>query len=480
MYNREEIMKQAPVLVTKDKELLQAYEMALKNLLEINTVSCDSKVYNKSGMLDESLGMMIRAGGGYETPWTRDAAVNTMNAACFLEPEVAKNTLWAVCERVDGKLCFQMDNQCWDKIIWATGAWKYYLATEDVEFLKDAFETIKNSVEVLEQTRWNEEYGLFVGGSFFNDGITGYPKDLYEKGKEETRSFVGDHAPTEKIMSFSTNCLYYHGYVVLDKMYAILTKGESAKETDFAKKAENLKDTLNRLFWDDAKGTYAYLLYPDGRLDWSQEGCGISFAMWFDVCNKEQVQKIMQNCYRSKHGIMSIWPPFEGVSSVERPVRHNNLIWPVVNGFFMQAVAKWGFADILGDELKNMALLAINNDSFWEIYNGDSGKPDGGWQVGHHWDSVKDQTWSATGFLAGLAFGVFGITLAEDSITIQPCMPKNMGAMQLKGIRFRNAILDIELKEGFLENPVVTINGEKTNKIVYTAGEVQTYQVVCG
>ena len=52
--------------------------------------------------------------------------------------------------------------------------------------------------------------------------------------------------------------------------------------------------------------------------------------------------------------------------------------------------------------------------------------------------------------------------------------------MQLKGIRFRNAILDIELKEEFLENPVVTINGEKTNKIVYTAGEVQAYQVVCG
>ena len=50
--------------------------------------------------------------------------------------------------------------------------------------------------------------------------------------------------------------------------------------------------------------------------------------------------------------------------------------------------------------------------------------------------------------------------------------------MQLKGIRFRNVIVDIELKEDFLENPVVIINGEQTNKIVYTAGEVQRYQVV--
>ena len=100
-YRKAKLVK-APELVTENEVLLQAYQMALKNLFEINTVPCDSEVYNKSGMLDEELGLMIRAGGGYPTPWTRDAAVNTMNAACFLEPEVAKNTLWAVCERVDG------------------------------------------------------------------------------------------------------------------------------------------------------------------------------------------------------------------------------------------------------------------------------------------------------------------------------------------------------------------------------------------
>ena len=113
---------------------------------------------------------MIRAGGSYPTPWTRDASVNTMNAACFFEPEVAKNTLWAVCERVDEKLYFQMDEESWDKIVWATGAWYYYLATGDLEFLKDAYETVKNSLEILEDTQYNRQYGLFTGGSFFNDG----------------------------------------------------------------------------------------------------------------------------------------------------------------------------------------------------------------------------------------------------------------------------------------------------------------------
>ena len=102
-----------PKLTMENTLIVEAYEKALENLLCINTVPCSMDVYNKTGLLDENLPLMIRAGGGYETPWTRDASVNTMNAACFLEPEVAKNTLWAVCERVDGKLCFQLDNQKW-------------------------------------------------------------------------------------------------------------------------------------------------------------------------------------------------------------------------------------------------------------------------------------------------------------------------------------------------------------------------------
>ena len=109
-------LAQAPQLVTKNEKIAKAYQMALENIFNINTVPSDPDIYNKSGLLDTELGLLIRAGGGYPTPWTRDASVNTMNAGCFLEPEVAKNTLWAVAERVDGKLCFQMDNQCWDKI----------------------------------------------------------------------------------------------------------------------------------------------------------------------------------------------------------------------------------------------------------------------------------------------------------------------------------------------------------------------------
>ena len=438
-------MDSAPQLFVENGDIANAWRLALKNLLEINTVPCPPEEYNRTGLLDPDPGLMMRAGGTYPTPWTRDAAVNTMNAACFLEPEVARNTLWAVCERVDGKLCFQMDDQSWDKIVWATGAWKYYLATGDRDFLEPACETVEHSLEMLERAQFNPEYGLFTGGSFFNDGITGYPADLHEAGLYA--SFVGEHAAVKDVMALSTNCLYYNAYRVLERMEELLGRPEASAA--YAKKGGKLKEAIGRRFWREGAGTYSYLLYPDGRTDDSQEGCGISFAVLSGICEGERAGRMIRNCYRSGRGLVSIWPPFAGISSEEKPLRHNNLIWPMVNGFFVTAAARCGCADIVGDEIKNMALLAKGDgNSYSEIYHPGTGKAFGGWQCGHVWDSVRDQTWSATAMIRSLIFGVFGVELKEDSVAFCPCLPPEFGDAAVRGLRFRETELNLSLRGG--------------------------------
>lgn len=440
---RKQVRDNAPELIIENEEISKAWKLALKNLLWINTVPCPSEIYNRTGLLDEELGLMMRAGGTYPTPWTRDAAVNTMNAACFLEPEVAKNTLWAVCERTEGELCFQMDDQGWDKIIWAWGAWSYYLATGDSKFLKPACETVKNSLKRLEEAQFNSKFGLFTGGSFFNDGITGYPADLYEEGVDS--SFVGDHRPVKDVMALSTNCLYYKAYCILERMENLLGNPEEAAK--YAKKGGELKAAIQNGFWREEAGTYAYLLYPDGRRDLSQEGCGISFAVLTGICEGERAKKMIRGCYRSRRGLVSIWPPFEGISSVEKPLRHNNLIWPVVNGFFVTAAAGCGCADIVGDEIRNLALLVQEDgESYSEIYSPETGKAFGGWQCGHVWDSVRDQTWSATAMIRSLVFGVFGLEPGEKALRFHPCLPADFGQAALKGIRFGKVKLDLTLQ----------------------------------
>ncbi|MEK8169009.1 hypothetical protein NKH77_01775 [Streptomyces sp. M19] len=134
----------APVLTVggaRGEVLGSAYGAALTNLLDINTVPYDPVEYNQTGLMTDPPGVFIRAGGGYEQPWTRDASVNSWNAASLLSPDAARNTLWAVCRRQDdGTLIVQQDNQWWDQIVWAVAAWEHYLVTADRAFLRDAYQ----------------------------------------------------------------------------------------------------------------------------------------------------------------------------------------------------------------------------------------------------------------------------------------------------------------------------------------------------
>ena len=80
---------QIPQVKLTDSGVQCAFDKAVKNLTEINTIACDFSVYNSTGLLNGQIPMMIRAGGSYQTPWTRDAAINSWAAGRFLEPAVA-------------------------------------------------------------------------------------------------------------------------------------------------------------------------------------------------------------------------------------------------------------------------------------------------------------------------------------------------------------------------------------------------------
>ncbi len=453
----------APKLTCADDTIVKAYEMALDNLLLVNTVACPAEKFNKTGLLDLDLGLMIRAGGGYGQPWTRDAAVNTMNAACFLEPEVAKNTLLSVCQLdADGKVVVQMDNQQWDKIIWVLGAWKYYLASRDDDFLKLAYGASCRTLAEREQNSFNQTYGLFTGGAFFQDGIAGYPQDLYAPGS--TEQFMGKHPLVEGIMSLSVNSIYYAVYETLGQMEQKLGL---ATTQAFADKAQALKDAVQKYLWDEARGTFCYLLYPDGRTCDAQEGCGISFAILSGICSAEQAKRVLDGAYRSKNGLMAVWPPFAGTSSEENPARHNNLVWPFINGYFITACAKHERCDLVARELRSMARLAVDSGEFREIYHGETGEPYGGWQCGQFWDSFPNQTWSATAYIRGVVFGLFGVMLETDAVRFVPCLPEGFGTVKLEGLRLRDLTLDIELIGSGSHVASMTINGKEETQISF-------------
>jgi hypothetical protein len=95
----------------------EAFRIALGDLL-------GNVALFKDGLLDRPVPVIL-AGLHYDTPWTRDAAINAWNGASLLMPEVARNTLLSVLIRDDGKV--RIGGQYWDCIVWVTGAWNHYL-----------------------------------------------------------------------------------------------------------------------------------------------------------------------------------------------------------------------------------------------------------------------------------------------------------------------------------------------------------------
>jgi len=155
--------------LTSDAPLLDAaYRIAATDLLR-------SIAPYKGGLLGYDASVFM-AGEWYATPWTRDAAINVWNGAGLFYPTVARDTLRAVLAR-RGETPI-IDGEYWDAIIWAVGAWAYYLQSGDRTFLSEALDATRNSLLLFESTEFCPESGLFRGPAVYGDGVGAYP-DIY-------------------------------------------------------------------------------------------------------------------------------------------------------------------------------------------------------------------------------------------------------------------------------------------------------------
>ena len=424
-----------------------AYDAALDNLLNINTIPDTDGKHNPTGQMAIPPGTFIRAGGGYSEPWTRDSSLNSWNAASLLEPVVARNTLWAVCQKTDdGHLVLQRDNQWWDKVIWITGAWSHYRVTGDKKFLASAYDVAQDELALMRREHYSATYGLFQGPAFFCDGIAGYPEPEYDPSNHS--GFVLDHHYTKDLMALSTNCVYYNAYRCAAQMAQQL--GRPAPEVQgYNADAAALKTAINQRLWNPEKSTYGYFIHGAGPLvgqrDDTQEGIGVSFAILFGVADPQQTQSLLHTVHRTPHGLTTQWPHFARFSDTQ-PGRHNVMVWPLVNGMWACAAAQSNDLPMFQAEVENLArLTAGSGGRFYEIYNPLNGQPDGGWQGGH-WGPLADQTWSATAYLRMIYQGLFGMGFQPNGLHFAPKLPSGWGAVALQGVHYRGMTLDIVLQ----------------------------------
>ena len=330
----------------------------------------------RAGLLESKV-PVIRAGLQYPTPWTRDASFNSWYAGAVIAPEIARNTLLAALARRDGELRIDEEyGQYWDTIIWAWGAWNYWLCSGDTEFLLTALPATENTLRFFRRTEFDPEDGLFRGGACFQDGISAYPDRfvsddcgsgildcLHDCPKHDWLVKVGCGIPCKAL---STNCLYLLACQSAANMRRVL---HLPVPPELERETAALKQAIDRSFWREDAGCFRYLIDAGDTVE-RQEGLGIAFAILAGVVSAPRLSRLIANTHLTPNGIAAVWPQYERYASAPGVyARHSGTIWPQVNAAWCQALAESGFREQALRETELLAAKAVRDSMFYEIYH---------------------------------------------------------------------------------------------------------------
>ncbi len=452
---------------TEDRDLDQAFRIALHDIVSNITLFKDGLLSHKQPVL--------MAGLDYDTPWTRDAAINTWNGAGLLFPEVTRNTLVSVLQEEQNKVFIA--GQYWDTIIWSIGAWWQYLYTHDGSFLALAFEATCNTIAFLEATEFDPALNLFRGPACYGDGVSAYP-DIYTRTNGSSSILNWPEANPQLVATpgyglpmhaLSTNCIYYQTYVLIERMAAELGL---PRDLRWQRKAKALKEAINKHFWDSTRACYQYLVDSSGG-NHHQEGLGHCFALLFSIADAQQAESIFNNQHITPHGIPCAWPIFTRYKSEDGMSfgRHSGTIWPHIQAFWAHAAALNGKVDLFEFELRKLAEKACQNSQFSEIYHPLTGNIYGGIQEGKsgEWKSCAHQTWSATGFIRMIFMGLLGMTFETQGILFKPTVPQGIKKVELCNLPYQNMVLDIEIEGSGTQLVACTINEQSISPPVLSS-----------
>jgi len=415
----------APTLETKGApvaEFAEAYQLAVR-VMEYNL---------RDGLLE--------AGKGYGT-WTRDTSINAWNAASLLTPEVAKRTLWHQTElTADGPV---VGGQYWDKVIWIIAACDYARVTGDRAFLTTAYGAAQRTLAAMRATQLDAQTGLFRGPAVYGDGVAAYPDPPFNDKHGDN---VLDYAEGAELETLSTNSVYYGAYRSAAVMGRLLAAPEQETATLDAQ-AASLRGAIQHTLWLPAENRFAYFRDKSGTIDKTQEALGEALAVLLGVADDPQAHEIIRHATVTPWGVACTWQPYNRYLDPTDKIfgRHNGTIWPFINAFWATAAASVGESSAFAKELVSATNLSLRSEDFREIYHPYTGAPYGGVQANKTWDSVRHQTWSATGYLRMVYQGLFGMRFEDTGLRLQPLVPASLGvrSMTLRGLKYRHAELNI-------------------------------------
>jgi len=380
----------------------------------------------------------FRTGAEWSGVWTRDISYSIYLAFAYHEPEIAKISLMKKVKR--GRIIQDTGSGgAWpvssDRTVWAIAAWEVYKVTGDKEWLKTSYEIIKNTLEDDFKTI-KAENGLYKGESSFLDW------------REQTYPKWMSNMDIGQSMNLGTNVVHYQANKVLAKMGYVL--GEDVSE--YEKRAQSIKSSINTYLWQEDKGYYAQYLYGRKYMNISPrfEALGEALAVIFDVAEKKKAERIISESPVTPFGVTCIYPQIPGI-----PPYHNNGIWPFVQSYWNLAAAKTG-----NEKMLNYGLAAIYRPAALFLSNYENFVAQTGDFEGTEINSNR-MLWSMAGNLAMVQRLFIGMDFQENGIAFNPVIPKNYkGEKTLSNFRYRNAKLTIIVNGYGNKTEFVKLDGE--------------------
>ncbi|MBE6250924.1 MAG: glycogen debranching protein [Bacteroidales bacterium] len=415
----------------------------------------EAAVYNMS--VDECINAVepdgtLRTGLEWGGVWTRDVSYSTILSMAYMQPQAAMTSL--LC-KINSKGEIVQDTGtggAWpcstDRMIWVGAAWEIYKVTGDRQWLETVYPVAKKSLEVDMRTIYDEQTGLAKGESSFID----WRKNSYPLWMESADIYDSK--------CLGTNVVHYIALSSAAKMGRLLSDERSAEI--FEAKAADVKAAVNGHLWMDDKGYYAqYLAGRDDDLIFTKsETLGHSLAVLYGVAEGERASRLSQSMPVMEFGAPVFWPfvPDQGPY-------HNRAVWPFVQSYWVLASAKTGneqgVLHGVAAVWRAAMMYATNKENF--VAN------DGNWR-GTHVNS-SNMLWSLSGSL-GITFRtLMGISYdTPDALRFAPVVPEALRADRtVTGFRYRDAVLDINVKGYGDVIRSFSIDGQKADEPVFPA-----------
>lgn len=329
------------------------------------------------------------------------------------------------------------------EVIWGAAAWAVFEVTGDRAWLSEAFDILKSTLERNYAAAFVARDSLICGT--VSDYTSTYPQWM------DASDIYGSY-------SLIDNLYYIRAFDVLADMGVVLGRDAML----WRKRAASLREAVNFRFWLPAEGFYSRMIYgsPYGVMMQGSDNVAQALASLWHISVPEMSESIMDHAPLTPYGPAAVTPqvsetaryPFNSVSS------ETNLLWYLMacrSG--NMAMARYTAAVQL-----RMAALAVSNRGVCDAYSGEINTME------------QDPVMRLKGAAANVALvmkGYAGMKFGPEGIEFSPCRPfANDENLCIKGIRYRNAYLTVNITGSGRHVASFSIDGVPSGRHLFPAG----------